>query len=100
MALAEAADTPRQRAGGTAGVVQGALVQRLAEDGGCVMSCCLCLGEHGGECVPSGVVEDALGVLRNHILKVVGEAALGLRAGCPAGEADQDGLGGPRVRGL
>lgn len=79
----------RARAG--LGVVQGALAERLMEDGGRVVSCCFCLGEHGGECVPGGVVEGALGVFRYRLLEVVGEAVLGLEAGgavcevcCPA----------------
>lgn len=63
MAFAEAADAPGQGAGGAAGVVQGALAERLVEDGGRVVSRCFGLGEHGGECVPGGIVEDALDVL-------------------------------------
>lgn len=69
----------RARAG--LGVLQGALAERLMEDGGRVVSCCFCLGEHGGECVPGGVVEGALGVFRYRLLEVVGEAVLGLEAG-------------------
>jgi len=82
------------------GVVQGALAERLVEDGGRGVSCRFCLGEHGGECVPGGVVEDALGVFRYRLLEVMGEAALGLEAGGAACEVRQDRAGDLRIRGL
>jgi hypothetical protein len=39
-------------------------------------------------------------MLGNRLLQVVGVAVLGLRAGCPAGEAGEDGPGDLGVRGL
>lgn len=66
MALAEAADAPGECAGGVAGVVEGALVECVVEEGGGVVAGCFGFGEDGGEGVEGGVGEDAFGApMRN-----------------------------------
>ncbi|MFG2227676.1 hypothetical protein [Streptomyces sp. NPDC048644] len=73
MSLAEAVDTPGQCAGGAVGVVQGALAERLVENGGRLVPDGLRVGEHRGESISGGAVEDALGVPRYYLLEVVSE---------------------------
>ncbi|HEY1156692.1 MAG TPA: hypothetical protein VGE95_10420 [Arthrobacter sp.] len=90
MSLAEALDAPGQGAGGVASVVEGALADGLVEEGGRVVPCLLGLREHRGEGIPSGFLQNALGVLGDGLLNLLGEAVLGLQGGRAVGEAVQD----------
>ncbi|MFF8414511.1 hypothetical protein [Streptomyces omiyaensis] len=78
MALVEAINAPVQGTCWVAGVIMSALAEGLVEENGRVVAGCFCVGEDGGEGVPGGVLEDAVGDFGYGPLDVAGVAGVSL----------------------